>query len=315
MKNFIISLLIFIPFALLGIWWYNSCDICKTEKFAVHSIEEETNIQQKKINDFDTEIKEPVTKPKNISKVIASDFINITNSNGDILFKFSNKLKIFKNSDSLFIDKSLLKFKDSLHNYLNRNQNQELLISGWQNNEEDKEKTTDFGLQRANKLKESLIKFGLNSDKINTSSKLVNYDYDNNEFKGGVNLSFREISKEKYKKINKGIKQKTLYTKFNSRKFIPDNTILTYTYDLKNYLQNHPNENVIITGHTDDVGEDLDNIVIARDRARNVMNHFINNGIEKSKIEVVSKGEREPIADNKTKKGRAKNRRIEIIVN
>ena len=45
------------------------------------------------------------------------------------------------------------------------------------------------------------------------------------------------------------------------------------------------------------------------------MNHFITQGITKNKLQAFSKGELTPIADNATNEGRAKNRRIEIIVN
>ena len=314
MKNFIISLLIFLPLALFGIWWYNSCDMCKTEKSAVNTSKKNTLAIEKKVINTDNKTATPITEQKSDLKITPSEFINITGNENEVVFKFSNKLKIFKNIDSIFIDKSLLSFKDSLHNYLNKNQNKELLISGWYNDKENKS-DANYGAQRAKKLKATLVKFGLNSDKINTSSELVNFNFENNEFNGGVDLSFIEITEEKAKKINQGIKSKKLYTKFNSRKFIPDNTLLTYTYDLENYLKNHPNESVKIIGHTDNVGEELANKVIARDRATNVMNHFIKNGIEENKIEVISKGENEPIANNNTKEGRAKNRRIEIIVN
>ncbi len=314
MKNFIISLIFFIPFALLGIWWYNSCSVCKIEKTPV-TLNKEKSIEIEKNNEkIDKNNFIPISKSNIDSKINSVEFINIRNDEGNIIFKFPNKLKIVKNSDSIIIAKSALKIKDSLHNYLNKNQNKELLISGWYN-EKEKISESDYGLQRAKHLKATLVKFGLNSDKISTASELVNFNFQNNEFNGGVDLSFKEISEEKAEKINEGIKSKKLYTKFNSRKFIPDNTLLTYTYDLENYLKNHPNESVKIIGHTDNVGEELDNIVIARDRATNVMRHFIKNGIEKSKLEVFSKGEKEPIANNNTKEGRAKNRRIEIIVN
>jgi outer membrane protein OmpA-like peptidoglycan-associated protein len=45
------------------------------------------------------------------------------------------------------------------------------------------------------------------------------------------------------------------------------------------------------------------------------MNHFIANGIDKNKLKAFSEGENTPIAKNFSKEGRAKNRRIEIIVN
>ena len=70
---------------------------------------------------------------------------------------------------------------------------------------------------------------------------------------------------------------------------------------------------VDIEGHTDNVGSKEGNIQMSQMRAESVLNYFVSRGIPKGRFTVVGLGSIEPIADNKTSDGRAKNRRVEII--
>ncbi len=72
--------------------------------------------------------------------------------------------------------------------------------------------------------------------------------------------------------------------------------------------------NVLINGYTDSVGNNQYNKKLSERRAATVKNYFIQKGISASKLESRGHGEANPIATNKTKEGRAKNRRTEIIV-
>jgi OOP family OmpA-OmpF porin len=73
-------------------------------------------------------------------------------------------------------------------------------------------------------------------------------------------------------------------------------------------------EVVIVVGHTDAVGTDSYNMKLGARRAESVRAFLISNGIESKRVYTESKGERNPVADNKTAAGRAKNRRVEIEV-
>jgi OOP family OmpA-OmpF porin len=68
-----------------------------------------------------------------------------------------------------------------------------------------------------------------------------------------------------------------------------------------------------IAGYTDNVGSEDGNIKMSQMRAESVLNYFVSRGIPKVRFEVVGKGSGNPIADNSTPEGRAKNRRVEII--
>jgi OOP family OmpA-OmpF porin len=73
-------------------------------------------------------------------------------------------------------------------------------------------------------------------------------------------------------------------------------------------------EVIIAVGHTDSVGSDAYNQKLSVRRAEAVKAFLVSKGIEKNRIYTEGKGEKQPVADNKTKEGRAKNRRVEIEV-
>jgi OOP family OmpA-OmpF porin len=73
-------------------------------------------------------------------------------------------------------------------------------------------------------------------------------------------------------------------------------------------------EVIIAVGHTDSVGSDAYNQKLSVRRAESVKAYLVSKGIEKNRVYTEGKGEKQPVADNKTKEGRAKNRRVEIEV-
>jgi outer membrane protein OmpA-like peptidoglycan-associated protein len=71
---------------------------------------------------------------------------------------------------------------------------------------------------------------------------------------------------------------------------------------------------ITIEGHTDNTGSRQFNAVLSRNRAKSVMNEFVINGIPQEKIKSAGFADTMPVAENKTKEGRAKNRRTEVFV-
>jgi OmpA-OmpF porin, OOP family len=79
-------------------------------------------------------------------------------------------------------------------------------------------------------------------------------------------------------------------------------------------IKNLKLEVVIAVGHTDAIGTVAYNQKLSIRRANAVKKYLVSKGIEQNRIYVEGKGKSQPVADNKTKEGRAKNRRVEIEV-
>jgi OOP family OmpA-OmpF porin len=73
-------------------------------------------------------------------------------------------------------------------------------------------------------------------------------------------------------------------------------------------------EVIIAVGHTDSVGSDSYNQRLSIRRSEAVKSYLVSKGVEKNRVYTEGKGEKQPVADNKTSEGRAKNRRVEIEV-
>ncbi len=83
--------------------------------------------------------------------------------------------------------------------------------------------------------------------------------------------------------------------------------------NIVNVLQKNPDMHIRIEGHTDNIGSMEYNIDLSQKRAEAIKNYLVRNGIDESRISTVGFGYKKPIASNDTEKGRALNRRAEIV--
>ena len=171
------------------------------------------------------------------------------------------------------------------------------------------------GIDRANFLKNILVKAGINPNRIVPKAVLSDYSYDSDgKFANGIAMLFNTISEEAKEAFEKSISNKTLYSEFGAVDFKADRALQAYAFELKTYLTKYSDKKVKITGHTDDVGGNAGNYRFGLKRANNVLNYLVSQEIPSKQMKAYSKGETAPIASNKTEEGRAKNRRITIEV-
>ena len=81
------------------------------------------------------------------------------------------------------------------------------------------------------------------------------------------------------------------------------------------FMNENKNQKAALSGHTDNVGTEAYNLKLSDRRWTLVRDYVVKKGVEGGRISGQGFGESKPIADNKTKEGRAKNRRVEIKVN
>lgn len=84
---------------------------------------------------------------------------------------------------------------------------------------------------------------------------------------------------------------------------------------LANVLNEYPDTDVLVVGHTDSVGADAMNMTLSKNRAMSVTNYFVQTkGLSAGRFTTNWFGEEAPIADNSTAEGRAKNRRVNLAI-
>lgn len=79
-------------------------------------------------------------------------------------------------------------------------------------------------------------------------------------------------------------------------------------------LMANPSTTVRVVGHTDSTGSDAVNGPLSVNRAQSTRDYLVGRGVNATRIAIDGRGSREPIADNSSDAGRARNRRVEIFV-
>jgi outer membrane protein OmpA-like peptidoglycan-associated protein len=79
-------------------------------------------------------------------------------------------------------------------------------------------------------------------------------------------------------------------------------------------MQQNPNMEIAIAGHTDNVGSEESNQKLSTDRSKSVLDYLVTNGIAAARISSGGFGKTKPVAPNETEEGRAINRRVEFTV-
>ncbi len=146
-----------------------------------------------------------------------------------------------------------------------------------------------------------------------TPPPVVLLDSDNDGVTDDVDICPNTPSKFKVNKVGCGIK-KTLAVHFESNAAKLTKNSMSKIKEFAKYMKSLPNVSVTIEGYTDSSGLEHKNKILSKKRALAVKKALVHYGISPSRIVAIGKGSLNPIADNTTLAGRAKNRRIEAII-
>jgi outer membrane protein OmpA-like peptidoglycan-associated protein len=83
---------------------------------------------------------------------------------------------------------------------------------------------------------------------------------------------------------------------------------------LASNLGKYPDTDLLIVGHTDNVGTDAYNMALSERRAQAVVNYLVSQGVSRARLRPTGRGEMEPVASNDSDAGRQQNRRVEIAI-
>ncbi len=203
--------------------------------------------------------------------------------------------------------------------FLDANPDQQLNVVGhYKSSETNNTAFPDLGLARANEIKNHLVSQGVSAKSIVTSSNL-NDDFavENDTLFGPVAFDISGVNNQTdWTAMGENIKANPLVLYFNTAQADINLTQeqREKVADLINYLDHVEGASAIATGHTDSEGSEATNVPLGKKRAQFAVDYLVKIGLNPNQIEATSKGSSEPVADNATEEGRAKNRRTVVTL-
>jgi OmpA-OmpF porin, OOP family len=220
------------------------------------------------------------------------------------------------------VNKCVEKAISNLKTFLKAKPNAIIEIKGYcLNSEKNKSAFPNLGYARANNVKNYLISKGIPSNKFEIKGEIKTYLKQSQMIiNGPVCFSIvNDITKAKgidwnfmKEKLNKD--PLMLYFNTNQTEIVLTPEERSLITDITRYLDNVTSAKLYCEGHTDNTGDRNINMQLGLNNANFAREYFIKNGIQADRIEVTSKGPDEPIADNFTPEGKAKNRRTIITI-
>lgn len=101
---------------------------------------------------------------------------------------------------------------------------------------------------------------------------------------------------------------------FDTNKYNINNASQTTLNKLIGVFKEYPDTNILVVGHTDSQGAEDYNMTLSKNRAYAVTNYLSQNGISNGRLTTNWFGESQPMHDNSTAEGRAKNRRVNVAI-
>ncbi|RAJ12082.1 OmpA family protein [Olleya aquimaris] len=252
----------------------------------------------------------------------------IMDADGDLDFNIYENLNFKTSSASILTPVSAAVDSSAtiLANYYLDNPSKLLDIYGhYRSDESNNSVFPTLGLARANSAKNYLVSKGMLSKTINTYGRLD--DNFNPDLEGVLHgpLSYvvntlveGDTSGEaEMKQLGSTIKANPLVLYFDTAQASINLTDSQRekVANMIRYIDHVEGASITVIGHTDNTGSRITNTRLGLNRANFAKNYLVQNGISADQIITTSKGPDQPIADNSTEAGKAKNRRVVVTIN
>jgi OmpA-OmpF porin, OOP family len=253
-----------------------------------------------------------------------SDYNNFNLSGDDFNYNCHDNFRFLLNGFNNIqpVNDSINTGIDQLKAYFDKNLNQKLVITGYAlTTEKNTSAYPNLGVARANDVKNYFVSKGIAANRFETLGELRDaWKIEKDTVLGPVNF---QIKQSEQVADNKGEDWEALKTKINANPLVlyfnTNQTEINLTEeerqkiaDLSKYLDNVADAKISCVGHTDNIGKREINVKLGQGRADFAKDYLSKNGIAGAKIESSSKGPDEPISDNTSPEGKAKNRRTVI---
>ena len=150
---------------------------------------------------------------------------------------------------------------------------------------------------------------------VNTTGKTAYFSSDRYGGEGGMDIYEFNLPEEAQafpiKKAEAMVLKNIL---FKTAKWDLDPISFESLNAMVNFLKSNPSIRIQINGHTDNIGTEESNLQLSMMRAKSVVDYLIQNGIAENRLVYKGFGASQPIEDNLTEEGRAKNRRTEMLI-
>ncbi|MPR32176.1 OmpA family protein [Salmonirosea aquatica] len=262
---------------------------------------------------------DPVT-PQVVSEAVAMEALRIQDTDSLVLVSEGNFVFLKSGADA---EMSQVRNElDSLVVYLQEHPGKRLALVGRYASVETNTTTfPDLGIARAESVKQYLVGQGLASGRIATSSMILDsLSFHNDTLRGGIDFIFKEpipeteeglANAQRFESVFKPI---DLYFPTGSADYINTDANRQFVEEAQRYLAENKDKKLILTGHTDNEGDDEINMTLSRDRAEGVKKQLMQLGITADQLVTDGKGETQPKESNDTPEGRRANRRVAIVV-
>lgn len=264
---------------------------------------------------------------KETSQEKAATMFPFTFDDGDIAISSNDNFN-FMSSDHAIVQplsEDLLSCIKEMITHLKNNKDKKLNISGYfKEGENNLSHFGNLGVARAKAIKQFLIEHGLSADQVSAFGKKDNsltpnqsgilrgpYAFTVESFEG-IGGRSKRISAMKNDLMKDPVLVRFLPAKATTFLYKEEKNKLKA---LANYLNASDNVSCTIVGHTDNVKSEESNMRLGKKRAEFTKRKLLEYSVDANKINTTSKGETAPIATNKTERGKALNRRTEVIIN